>query len=131
MTSSGRLVQPSFTASMPSSSQVVASFVLLCNERRMSARGLETSSGGLAQQGLHTPWWHSLQPLAPCLAPWLLPRSTCAWAAVCKAGADSIAHLMPASLAGRCPGVEASRPWAARGPLCGLLLLPMLLSWVG
>ncbi len=85
----------------------------------------------LAQEGLHTPWWHSLQPLPPCLTPWLLPRSTGAWAAVCKAGADSIAHLMPASLAGRCPGVEASRPWAARGPLCGLLLLPMLLSWVG
>ena len=85
----------------------------------------------LAQEGLHIPGGHSLQPLPPCLAPQLLPWSTGTRTAVCKGAADSIAHLMPASLAGRCPGVDPSRPWGASGAWCGPLLLLLLLNWAG
>ena len=91
---------------------------------------LHSASPLLAQEGLHHPGGHSLQPLAPCLNPRLLFWSTGTRTAVSKRAADSIAHLMPGPLTGRCPGVEHSRPWGARGPLCSpLLLLKLLLGW--
>ena len=131
VTSSGGLSQQRALHRPPrhSPSQVIALPRQLCVD---ISPMLHSASPLLAQEGLHHPGRHSLQPLGPCLSPRLLSWSTGTRTAVCKRAADSIAHLMPGPLTGRCRGVEHSRFWAARGPLCSpLLLLKLLLGRTG